>query len=281
SITLAERLDAEIVGADAFQIYQEIPILTAQPTAAERDLIRHHCVGFVPVASGFDAAAYVRAAETALADIQARGKRALIVGGTGLYVRALTTGLDPTPPADPFLRSELAELSLPDLIERLRQADPMAPAMVDLANRRRVQRALEICETSGQPLAAFRTPPSPPPTNGLLLTRDRSNLYSRIDSNVETMFAANVEAEVRQLGSSDTLGPTAARTLGLREVQAVLRGEMTRPEAIATIAQSTRRYAKRQLTWFRNQTNFTTLELPPVTHPREAVEEACRLLKLA
>ena len=281
AIALAEHLDAEIVGADAFQIYREIPILTAQPTPAERATIRHHCVGIIPVATGFDAAAYALAATSALEDIHARGKRALVVGGTGLYVRALTTGLDPTPPPDPSLRAEIESLALPDLIARLRRADPAAPNLVDLANRRRVQRAVEICETSGQPLAAFRSPPPPPPTHGILLTRDRTELGSRIDANVETLFANGVEAEIRDFGDPNTIGPTAARTLGLREVQAVIRGDLTRPAAIAAIAQATRKYAKRQLTWFRNQTNFTALELSSVTHPREAVESACRLLKLA
>jgi tRNA dimethylallyltransferase len=274
AVALAEKLGAEIVGADAFQIYREIPILTAAPTGAQRAAVPHHLVGTIPVADPFDAATYARAARTALADIHHRGKRALIVGGTGLYLRALTTGLDPTPPIDHTLRAELNSLPLPDLLARLAAADPAAPAQIDAANPRRVQRAIEICETSRRPLADFRTTSAEKPTNGILLTRDRTELLTRIDHNVTALFSANVESEIRQLGP---VGPTASRTLGLREIQAVLRGDSTRAEASSTIALATRQYAKRQLTWFRNQLNFEPLDLTTLPHLPDAVESACRL----
>ncbi len=273
AVALAEKLGAEIVGADAFQIYREIPILTAAPTAAQRAAIPHHLVGTIPVADSFDAAAYARAARAALVDIHSRGKRALIVGGTGLYLRALTTGLDPTPPVDPSLRVELNALPLPDLLARLHAADPDAASQIETANPRRVQRAIEICETSRRPLADFRSPPTEKPTNGILLTRDRTELLARIDQNVTAMFAADVESEIRQLAD---VGPTASRALGLREIEAVLRGDSTRTEATAAIALATRQFAKRQLTWFRNQLNFSPLDLATFPHLSDAVASALR-----
>ncbi len=278
AVALADRLGAEIVGADAFQIYREIPLLTAAPTNAQRAAVPHHLVGTIPVADPFDAATYARAARTALADIHRRGKRALIVGGTGLYIRALTTGLDPTPPVDPSLRAELNSLPLPALLARLQTHDPSAAAQIDTANPRRVQRAIEICETSGRPLADFRSTVVDKPTNGILLTRDRTELLARIDDNVNAMFSADVESEIRQLGA---VGPTAARTLGLREIQAVLCGQSTRREATDAIALATRQYAKRQLTWFRNQLNFCPLDLTALPHLRDAVESARRLPPLS
>ncbi len=273
AVALAEKLGAEIVGCDAFQIYGEIPILTAAPTDAQRAAVPHHLVGTIPVADPFDAAAYVRAARAALADIHARGKRALIVGGTGLYVRALTSGLDLTPPVDPILRSELNFLPLPDLLRRLHAIDPDAASQIEVANPRRVQRAIEICETSGRPFAEFRSAPVEKPANGILLTRDRTELLARIDTNVTSMFNANVESEIQRLVD---IGPTAARTLGLREIQSVLLGQSTRAEATAAIALATRQYAKRQLTWFRNQTKFAALDLSVFPQLSDAVESALR-----
>ncbi len=274
AIALAHHLGAEIIGADAFQIYREIPLLTAQPTPAERAAIPHHCVGFVPVAESFDAAAYARSATSALQRVAASGRRALVVGGTGLYLRTLTTGLDPTPPANPTLRAELDFVDLPTLIDRLRRLDPLALEIVDLANRRRVQRAVEICESSGRPLADFRSTPPPKPTRGLVLTRDRADLHVRIEANVRALFEAGVEDEIRSLGPPESFGPTASRTLGLREVHAVLRREISREDAIAAITVATRQYAKRQMTWFRNQTDF----LPITLTPNEAPSNAARRL---
>lgn len=273
AIALAHHLGAEIVGADAFQIYHEIPLLTAQPTPAERTIIPHHCVGFVPIGESFDVAAYARAATHALAEIEAKGRSALVVGGTGLYVRALTTGLDPTPPMDATLRAELEPLDLADLVDRLRRLDPFAPDLVDLANRRRVQRAVEICESSGRPLAEFRTTPPPKPTHGIVLTRDRADLHARIEANVRAQFVGGVEDEIRSLGPPESFGPTASRTLGLREVHAVLRGELSREDAIAAITIATRQYAKRQMTWFRNQTHFSPLDLTSGTPPEDAAHQ--------
>jgi len=275
AVALAERLGAEIIGADAFQIYADLPILTAQPTAEQMRRVPHHLVGSVPVAESFDAARYAARAQSAIDAVLARGRTALVAGGTGLYFRALIDGFAPAPAADTALRDELNAMELPALVERLRAADAAAPGQVDLRNKRRVTRAIEIVETSGRPLCDFRATPRAEAC-GLLLVREREEMLRRIETNVRGMFDAGVVEEVRVLGGR--IGPTAARAIGLREIQALIRGELTRAECEAAMIISTRRYAKRQLTWFRRQTTFRALDLTGIQNP--AVEEALIALDL-
>ena len=302
SLRLAARLGGEIVGADAFQLYAGLPLLTAQPTPAEQEGIRHHLIGSLDPGERFDAGCYQRAAAPILRDIVARGRTPLVVGGTGLYVKALLGGLDELPGNDPVLRLELAQHDLTSLVERLRNADPEAPEQIDIANRRRVERALEIVLLTGKPLAASRTeragiqksevgdlsssaplhlPSSrshlPNRVRALLVTRDREELNARIEANVRAMFDRGVEAEVAALPEGK-VGPTAAMTLGLREIRALQRGEISRKAAIEAITVATRRYAKRQMTWFRNQHSFPVLNLTHFPNPDLAMQEAVTLL---
>jgi tRNA dimethylallyltransferase len=189
----------------------------------------------------------------------------IVAGGSGLYVKALTHGLSRVPAADPKLRAQLNDLSLDELCGQLLQIDPEIAGQVDLKNRRRVARALEICLLSGKPLSAQRTEwkrelrgATPPVTNGVFVFRERAELYKRIDRRVEEMFADGVVEEVRALPE---LGSTAEKTLGLREIRALLAGQISGAECVAKIQQATRRYAKRQLTWFQRQDNFEPLNL--------------------
>lgn len=275
AVELALRLDAEIVGADAFQIYAGLPILTAQPGAEAIRRVPHHLVGCVPVEEAFDVQRYAVGARAAIDEILGRGRRALVVGGTGLYFRALIDGLAPTPTADRMLRAELEAMSLPELVERLRRADPAAPPQVDVRNPRRVGRAIEIVEGSGRPLADFRSTPRNP-AFGLLLVRERDEMRERIADNVRTMFDRGVADEVRAVAG--IAGPTASRAIGFAEVREFLCGGMTRAECEQAMTVSTRQYAKRQLTWFRRQTSFRPLDL--TGHHEPAVERALGALDL-
>jgi len=279
AIGLAELLNGEIVGADAFQIYRGLPLLTAQPTDAEQARIRHHLVGSVDPSESYDAGRYLREALPILRDIVARGKVPLVVGGTGLYMKALLGGLEELPGQDPVLRTSFAGMKLEALSRRLHELDPAAGPTIDLANRRRVERALEIVTLTDRPLATSRTGPRKPPpgVRFLLVERDREDLRERIAANVAAMFDRGVEEEVAAL-AVEKIGPTAAMTLGLREIQSLLRGEVGRREAIDTITASTRRYAKRQLTWFRNQHDSALVNLSRFSTSREMVEDAMRLL---
>jgi tRNA dimethylallyltransferase len=269
ALALADRLNAEIVGADAFQIYAGLPLLTAQPSPPDLLRVRHHLVGNVPATMAFDAQRYASDARAIIDGILARGRIALVTGGTGLYFRALIDGFAPTPAANPALRTELEGMDLPTLLIRLESADLEAVARIDVRNKRRVTRAIEIVETSGRPLADFRATPRSH-ARGLLLIRDRTELHERIEKNVRAMFEAGVVEEVRALGGE--IGPTATRAIGLREIQALIRGEITRADCEAAMVIATRQYAKRQLTWFRHQTTFRPLDLTGMQTP--AVDSA-------
>jgi tRNA dimethylallyltransferase len=272
SLLLARRLGGEIVGADAFQIYRGLPILTAQPTPGQREGIPHHLVGCVDPRESYDAARYRAEALEVLDAVATRRRIPIVVGGTGLYLKALLGGLDELPPRDPGLRSELAGLDLPVLVSRLQSLDPEGAASVDQANRRRVERALEIVMLTGRPLRRVKGPSATPAgVHGFLITRNRQELTERIGANVEAMFSDGVEAEVAALPEEST-GPTASKTLGLADTRALLRGEIPRPECIARITVATRRYAKRQMTWFRHQHDFREIDLSATPDPAAAVE---------
>ena len=264
AVAVAERLDAEIVGADAFQVYAGLDLLTAKPSPAERARVPHHLVGVVPPGESFSVARYLELARPCLADIARRGRLALVVGGTGLYVRALTDGLSPLPPARPELRAELNALDLPALVARLRALDPAGAETVDRANPRRLVRAIEIVETTGRPLAEQRTawaargenlPPGggqPPLFHGFrfLVNCPRPELLARIARRTAAMFAGGVVEEVRAF-PAENIGPTFGQALGLAELRSVGRGELPVEVARERLEIGTRQYAKRQLTWFR------------------------------
>jgi tRNA dimethylallyltransferase len=277
AVAVAEACNGEIVGADAFQIYAGLDLLTAKPAPELRVRVPHHLIGEIPLTRLFDVAQYRAEAGRRIADIRARGRVPIVCGGTGLYFRALTRGLAELPPADPALRAELESTPLDELVRRLAELDPASAQQIDTKNPRRVIRALEVCLLSGQRFSTFRAEwkATPPTIPGVFLTRDRAELHTRIDQRTEAMFAAGVEDEVRAAGE---IGPTAAQTLGWREIRKLLAGEMSRADCLAAIQQATRRYAKRQLTWFRREpfaatANLSTLaDLAPLV--RQLAEQA-------
>jgi tRNA dimethylallyltransferase len=268
---VAQRLDAEVVSADAFQIYRGLDLLTAKPDPAIRAKAPHHLIGTVPLTEEMNAEKYRDAAEKIIREIHARGKPAIVVGGSGLYVKALTHGLAPLPGANQKLREKLERATSQELLRSLRALDPATAEKIDPQNRRRVIRAVEVCLLTGIPFSAqrmqWRSTGILPDvenrqdayaTNGVFIYRERVELYARIDRRVEEMFETGVLEEVK---AQENLGPTAEKTLGVREIRALLAGEITQAECIAKIQQATRRYAKRQLTWFQHQSNFTPLNL--------------------
>ncbi|MBX9578203.1 MAG: tRNA (adenosine(37)-N6)-dimethylallyltransferase MiaA [Chthoniobacterales bacterium] len=274
SIELARRLGGEIVGVDAFQLYRGLPILTAQSPS---EVVPQHLVGILSAEEECDAMRYCSMALPAIDEISSRGKIPLFVGGTGFYLRALLSPLDPLPTADATLRAQFAAASHQELLAQLEQLDPGAPSQIDTNNRRRLERALEIILLTGKPLAEVwkKNREASPLIPGIFLTRDREDLYQRIETHVHLMFDQGVLDEVAALGP---LSHTATMTLGLREIQAHLRGEMTLADTIQTIIQSTKRYAKRQMTWFRNQHAFPELNLSRFSSLEAAAEAALPLL---
>ncbi len=260
AVAVAERCRGEIVGADAFQVYRGLDILTAKPSPELRARVPHHLIGEIPLTQSFDAAQYLAAARQHISEIRNRGRMPIVVGGTGLYLRALTRGLADLPGADSALRAELEKLPLAELQRQLAELDPLGAALIDLQNPRRVIRALEVCKLTARPFSSFREEWSVPNPSirGVILTLPREVLNARIDQRTAAMFTAGVIEEVR---ACSTIGPTASQTIGLREIRALLRGETNPSDCLATIQQDTRRYAKRQMTWFRREASLVPCDL--------------------
>ena len=283
---VAQKLGAEIIGADAFQIYRGLDLLSAKPDASTLAKAPHHLIGTMPISHEMNAEKFRRIALQTLAEVHSREKLALVVGGSGLYVKALTHGLSPLPPIDPKLRADLGEMSLNELRTKLTGLDPQTAHKIDIKNRRRMIRAIEICVATGKPASTQRAewsavaevddpgqPASTMPATGVFVYRERDELYARINRRVETMFESGVTEEVRAVGA---VSATASQMIGLREIRELLAGKMSILQCTVAIQQATRRYGKRQLTWFRRQTNFSPLNLSFFSH-QEAVTRISRL----
>jgi len=281
ALEFARRLDAEIVSADSMQVYRGMDIGTAKPDAAERAVVTHHLIDVVEVAERFDVARYIALANAAIADIQHRGKTPLIVGGAGLYLRALTEGLSEAPDADPALRAELEAMGRERVLEELRRADPEAAERIGAHNFRRLARALEICRLTGRKSSDLRREWDRgrlPLMHGL--ERDRADLYARCDARVEAMFRAGLVDEVRSLLPRGLAENTTARqALGYKEVITHLDGEATLKETITLVKTRTRQFAKRQLTWFRHQARVEWIRIAADEEPKTVVEHLTNRLR--
>ncbi len=280
ALEVAETVGGEIVNADAFQLYRGLERLTATPGAAARARVPHHLYGVLATGETCDAAKFAGLARGALADLERRGVPALVVGGGGLYIKALTHGLSGAP-SDAAVRESLAARPLAEKVAELRALDPAGAAVLNLRNERYVDRALEICRLTGRPASEVRAAwrgPDPPGLRGVLMTWERDALYERIDRRVEAMFGSGVVEEVAAVqGSGAPVSPTAEKAIGLREIRDMLAGRMSRAEAVAAIQQATRRYAKRQMTWFRRERWLKTVCLEAGATPHSAAAEIVRM----
>jgi tRNA dimethylallyltransferase len=250
-VQIAEQLNTEIIGADAYQIYQGFDILSGKPPLQLRERVPHHLIGMLAITETCDAARYAELASERIRYLNTRGIRPLVVGGTGFYLKALTDPLPELPGTDPNLRAEFAGRSLESLIGELETRDPICLHQIDRHNRRRVERALEVYRLTGRPFSSFRDrPQSGARVPALLLERPRDELYWRIDRRVERMFAEGAIHEVRE---TNRISQTAAQMIGFLEIRNYLAGHSDRQTCIEAIQLATRQYAKRQLTWFRRQ----------------------------
>jgi len=254
AIELAQRFDGEIVSADSRQIYRGMDIGTAKPTRQEQARVPHHLIDVVAPDEPYTLANYQAQAYAAIDGILARGKRPFLVGGTGLYVRAVVEGLRiPRVPPNQELRAQLALEDGAALYERLRALDPDAAARIDPRNVRRTIRALEVCLTTGAKFSDLgRASPPPYSIIQIGLTLPRPELYARIDARVERMMADGLVTEVEALAAQgyDWKLPSMSG-LGYREIGEYLRGEATLSEAVANIKRNTRDLVRRQYAWFR------------------------------
>lgn len=276
ALALAERVGGEIVNADAFQLYRGLDVLTAKPSPNEMQRAPHHLYGELEPGEHCDAQRYRDMAMPVIHHIAERGAVPIVVGGSGLYVKAVTHGLAALPAADAVLRARLAHLTLAEQAHWLLQLDPAAKETVNLLNPRYVERALEICLLTGQPQSELRRSfaEQSPALSGISLQWERETLYDRINQRVIAMFAAGIIDEVRSLGP-ETEG--VARAIGVKEVRALLSGEMDEAAAVAAIQQATRRYAKRQGTWFRREHWLQTICLNPESTPESIATEILTL----
>ncbi|MCB9522266.1 MAG: tRNA (adenosine(37)-N6)-dimethylallyltransferase MiaA [Myxococcales bacterium] len=260
AIDLCRRYGAELVGADASQVYRGMDVGTGKATPEELGEVRHHLIDVVDPDQPFDAGAFMRHADAAIADITARGKRVVVCGGTGLYLQALLRGLCDAPPTKPEIQAELrAAITAGEhaaLHAELSRVDPAAAARIAPLDGQRIERALGVYRSTGRPLSAwqaehrFAEPRYPHRILGL--ERPRPALNARIERRLDQMIAQGFEAEVARLvdvGYGPALRSMTA--LGYRHFAASAAGEMSRAEARRQTLVATRRYAKRQLTWFR------------------------------
>ena len=271
ALSLAHILDGEIINADSMQVYRGMDIGTAKPTPEQRAEIPHHLLDIADPDQPFSAADFAAAADVAIADISSRGKRAIVVGGTGLYIRSLLKGLVDSPGDDgkirEALRTEAGERGNQAMLEELRQVDPELAERIHPNNMVRVIRALEVFRTTGIPLSRYQQEHN---FSGqryhslqIGIRVDRPLLYSRIDDRVKIMLEQGLRQEVQQLLQAG-YGPEskAMRSIGYKETTAHLAGEYSLNEAIRLIQRNTRHYAKRQLTWFNADKDILWLEYP-------------------
>ena len=272
AVEIAERLGGEIVAADAFQVYRGLEVLTAQPPPELRRRVSHHLVGFLPVTETMDAARFAALAHEAIAGIRSRGGRPILVGGSGLYLKAITHGLAPRPAVDPVLRARLLALPVAETLRQLLAINPEASARVDLSNPRRVLRALEIA-LLGSPAQGDQhwRRKDTPGFHGILLLRDRDELDARIAAAVRSRLAGGA---IQEVARSPEAGVTAGKAIGFAQIRAFLRGDVAKDACIEGVVLATRRYAKRQLTWFRNQFSFKPINLTGLRDTHEIVSGA-------
>ncbi|NIA15433.1 MAG: tRNA (adenosine(37)-N6)-dimethylallyltransferase MiaA [Nitrospiraceae bacterium] len=288
AICVAERLGTEIVSADSMQFYRGMEIGTGAPTADELERIPHHFVGFLDPSEDFSAGKFETQAKALVRNLNRNGKTAVVAGGSGLYVSALIDGLFPGPAKDEAIRARLAgeagELGAAPLYERLKSVDPDYANRIQPGDLRRIVRALEVHELTGSPLSHLhrrhRESVAPLDAVQVGLDYDREVLYARVNARVDAMLTAGLLDEVQSLlnhGYGEHI--ERLRSLGYREMAAHLRGECTLEEATELMKRNTRRYAKRQLTWFRGDERVQWLRVEADKPLETLADETIALLR--
>ncbi|MCZ6508930.1 MAG: tRNA (adenosine(37)-N6)-dimethylallyltransferase MiaA [Acidobacteria bacterium] len=272
ALSLADHYAIEIVNADALQVYRGLDIGTAKPSPGDRERVRHHLIDILDPSEPFSAGEFRRRALPVVKEISRRGRIPVVVGGSGFYVRTLTAGISPIPPVPPAIREEIGELCRRDGLaavrERLAALDPETAGRLVDKDRQRILRALEVVLATGRGLAAWWA--EEPASGGIKvaakigLTLPRALLYDRITRRVERMAKGGWVEEVKGLltGGCQPTAP-AFQAIGYRQVVLHIRGEWSLEKALEDTARETRRFAKRQLTWFRREDDVEWIEAEP------------------
>lgn len=288
AVELCKRLGGEAVSCDSMQIYDGMDIATAKPTLEEMLGIPHHLIGFLSPDEQFSVVKYCDMARECITDIHQRGNRAVLVGGTGLYYSSLTDNLSFfEEETDYAYREELNKRAETEgaevLLEELRKVDPDSASQLHINNLGRIIRALEIYRATGKTKTEqnflSRQNPSPFVTTAICLdARDRQFLYNRINLRVDLMLEAGLLDEAKRFFDSP-LGKTARQAIGYKELDPYFKGEKTLDECIENLKMQTRRYAKRQLTWFRRDEKINFLYIDDYSSGEELIEAACKLIE--
>jgi len=285
SILLARSLDTEIISADSMQVYRHMDIGTAKPDRRERALVRHHMIDIVEPSESFSAGRYVEAVKGIIDSLHVKKRIPVVVGGTGLYIKAMTRGIFGGPSADWNLREELLsreEKKRGSLYAHLKEIDPAAASKIMPSDMRRIIRALEVCLTARAKISEIRekgTMPLPYDFIKVGLTRERGELYGLIEERVDAMLGRGLVGEVRNLLAMNP-GKTALQAIGYKEIGAYLRGEYSLDETVGLIKKRTRNYAKRQVTWFRTEEGIRWIDVTGLSTSEEIFRAIAILLKI-
>ncbi|HYA27072.1 MAG TPA: tRNA (adenosine(37)-N6)-dimethylallyltransferase MiaA [Thermodesulfovibrionales bacterium] len=266
SILLAKALNTDIISADSMQIYKNMDIGTAKPSREDMSFVRHHMIDIVEPSETFSTGEYIETVVPIIEALHTQGKIPVVVGGTGLYIKAMTRGIFSGPSADWSLREDLLSREQREggyLYSRLQKLDPVAASRVMPSDKRRIIRALEVClktNTGITDLQKSLTRPLPYEFIRIGLRRDRKELYCLIENRVDAMFTQGFVAEVNRLLETNP-GRTAMQAIGYKEVISFLQGLIPLEEAVRLIKKRSRNYAKRQLTWFRQEEGIHWLDV--------------------
>jgi len=288
STLLAQDLKTEIISADSMQIYRHMDIGTAKPTPEERRSIRHHMIDITEPDETFSTGKYIEMVVPVIEDLHNRGKIPVVVGGTGLYIKAMTRGIFSGPSADWALREELLSLEEEErgsLYDHLKKLDPMAAGRITPNDRRRIIRALEVCLRSSLSISIMQenlTRALPYDFIKIGITRERKELYRMIEERVDQMLRLGLIDEVKNVtdlieqrrqrrGDTEQRGPLPSmQAIGYKEIAMFLRGEIPLDEAVRLIKKGTKRYAKRQFTWFSKEDNIHWVDITGIRNSGEA-----------
>ena len=283
SSLLAKKLDTEIISADSMQIYRHMDIGTAKPTSQEKATVKHHMIDIVEPWESYSTGKYIAKVVPIIEGLHKTGKIPIVVGGTGLYIKAMTRGIFSGPSADWTLRKELFSLEEEEknsLYNYLRELDPVAAGKITQHDTRRIVRAIEVCLKSNTSMSEMQkklTKPLPYEFIKIGLTRDRKELYKLIEDRVALMVESGLVEEVKNIL---TMNPdrTPMQAIGYKEIATYLKGEISLDEAVGLVKKCTKRYAKRQFTWFKKEEGIHWIDLTGIYDSHEAFDRTKEIL---
>ena len=300
SILLAKHLNTEIISSDSMQIYRHMDIGTAKPSKEERQMVKHHMIGIVEPWESYSTGEYIKTVQPIIENLQKEGKIPVVVGGTGLYIKAMTRGIFKGPPADWDLRNELLERekeSAGSLYDHLRSLDPMAASKIMPTDTRRIIRALEVCLKSNKTMSEMHqalTKPLPYEFIKIGITRDRKELYRMIEQRVDKMIEQGLVDEVKrviqmikehfskfELNSSlitHHSSLSSLQAIGYKEIAMHFNGEISLEEAIALVKKRSRNYAKRQFTWFKKEEGIQWIDVTGIHDPYQIFQKVLQFI---